>query len=70
MGGEYSLTFHPDMESLLSDLRCGISPIPEDAVFTFAYGEIAARSGALISGFVDVDNDVFPIVSTPFVADL
>lgn len=41
VGEGHCLTFHPNMESLLSDLRQEISPIPKDVVFAFVYEEIA-----------------------------
>ena len=37
-----SLTFHRTMESLLSELRSEIQPIPKNVVFTFAYESIAS----------------------------
>ena len=37
-GAGRSLTFHPDMESLLRELKSEIPPIPADAVFEFVYG--------------------------------
>ena len=37
-----SLTFHRTMESLLSELRSEIQPIPNDVVFTFVYESIAS----------------------------
>ena len=36
-GAGRSLTFHPDMESLLSELKSEIPPIPTDAIFEFVY---------------------------------
>ncbi len=32
-----SLTFHPDMESLLFEMKSEIPPIPDDAIFDFVY---------------------------------
>ena len=37
------LTFHPSMNSLLSELRSEISPIPKETVFAFIYDAIAAE---------------------------
>ena len=37
-----SLTFHQTMESLLSELRSEIQPIPNNLVFTFVYQSIAS----------------------------
>ena len=36
-GAGRSLTFHPDMPSLLRELKSEISPIPDDAIFEFVY---------------------------------
>ena len=42
VGKGRSLTFHPNMESLLSELRSQISPIPKEDVFAFMYDAISA----------------------------
>ena len=42
MAGGRSLTFHRDMESLLSDVRSEIPSIPKQKVFTFLYTAISA----------------------------
>ncbi|MDE0703422.1 MAG: hypothetical protein OXH59_06845 [Rhodospirillaceae bacterium] len=36
-GAGRSLTFHPDMKSLLHELKSEIAPIPDDAIFEFVY---------------------------------
>ena len=36
-GAGRSLIFHPDMESLLRELKSEIPPIPDDAIFEFVY---------------------------------
>ena len=40
-GGGRRLTFHRDMESLLSDLKNEIPPIPNDVIFEFLYDAIS-----------------------------
>ena len=42
VGKGRSLTFRPNMESLLSGLRSQISPIPKEDVFAFMYDAISA----------------------------
>ena len=42
VGKGRSLTFHPNMESLLSELRSQIPPIPKVDVFAFIYDAISA----------------------------
>ena len=37
VGAGRSLTFYSDMESLLSELKSEIAPIPDDAIFEFVY---------------------------------
>ena len=37
VGAGRSLIFHPDMESLLRELKSEIPPIPDDAIFEFVY---------------------------------
>ena len=41
VGAGRSLTFHPNMESLLSELRAEKPAIPKEAVFAFVYDELA-----------------------------
>ena len=41
VGAGRSLTFHPNMESLLSELRTEKPSIPKEAVFAFVYDELA-----------------------------
>ena len=38
-GTKRTLTFHPGMEYLLSELKSEIGPIPDDDIFEFVYGE-------------------------------
>ena len=40
VAGDRSVTFHPTIESLLSELRSEIPPIPDDTVVTFVYNTI------------------------------
>ena len=40
VGGGRSVTFHPNIESLLSELKSEIPPIPDDTVVTFVYNTI------------------------------
>ena len=39
-GAGRNLTFHPDMSSLLRELKSEIAPIPDDAIFEFVYEAI------------------------------
>lgn len=47
--GDRKLTFHRTMESLLSELRSEIQPLPKDKVFTFVYESIASVVEELVS---------------------
>ena len=40
VAGDRSVTFHPNIESLLSELKSEIPPIPDDKVVTFVYNTI------------------------------
>ena len=42
VGAGRSLTFHPDMASLLSEFRAEKPSIPKEAIFAFVYDELAA----------------------------
>lgn len=42
VAGDRTLTFHRSMDSLLSELRSEIRPIPDDVIFAFVYESIAA----------------------------
>ena len=65
VGAGRSLTFHPDMKSLLAELRAERPSIPKEAVFAFVYDELAdikeleANSGCRHTATGDVKQTLF-----------
>ena len=58
VAGDWSVTFHPNIESLLSELRSEIPPLPDDQVMTFVYNTIDGnRSGIGGEQWVPTEGD-------------
>lgn len=69
VAGDRSLTFHPSMDSLLSELRHEIQPILDDVIFAFVYESIATTIEELESNSGCCPKRVGKVKHTPLTTD-